>query len=71
MFENKVLRRIFGSKEEAVMGGWGHLNNSSFMICMYSFSNIIWMIKSRRRRWRSISMHRRENTCIIIFERKT
>jgi hypothetical protein len=27
MFENKVLRRIFGSKEEEVMGGWRQLNS--------------------------------------------
>jgi hypothetical protein len=27
MFENRVLRRIFGFKREEVTGGWGRLHN--------------------------------------------
>jgi hypothetical protein len=27
VFENRVLRRIFGSKRDVVMGGWRKLHN--------------------------------------------
>jgi hypothetical protein len=33
MFENKVLRRIFGPKRDEVTGGWRKLITRSFMIC--------------------------------------
>jgi hypothetical protein len=42
MFENRVLRRIFGSKRDEVMGGWKKLYN------LYSSPSIIRMMKSRR-----------------------
>jgi hypothetical protein len=45
VFENKVLRRIFGPKRDEVTGGWRKLHNE------YSSPNIIRMIKSRRMRW--------------------
>jgi hypothetical protein len=50
VFENKVLRRIFGSKRDKVTGGWGKLHNKE--LCdLYSSQSIIRMIKSRRVRW--------------------
>jgi hypothetical protein len=34
LFENRVLRRIFGLKRDEVTGGWRNLDNEgSFMIC--------------------------------------
>ena len=50
MFENRVLRRIFGSKRNKVTGEWrklhyGELND------LYSLPNIIQLITSRRMRW--------------------
>jgi hypothetical protein len=30
VFENRVLRRIFGLEREAVAGGWRSLNNEEF-----------------------------------------
>jgi hypothetical protein len=33
VFENKVLRKIFGPKKHEVTGGWRKLHNESFMIC--------------------------------------
>jgi hypothetical protein len=33
VFENKVLRRIFGPKREEVTGGWRKLLMRSFVIC--------------------------------------
>jgi hypothetical protein len=32
VFENRVLRRIFGPKEEEVMGGWRRLHNEELFI---------------------------------------
>jgi hypothetical protein len=50
VFDNKVLRRIFGPKRDEVTGGWRKLHNEK-LHNLYSSSNIIRMIKSRRMRW--------------------
>jgi hypothetical protein len=50
VFENRVLRRIFGSKRDEVMGGWRKLHNQE-LHNLYSSPGIITMIKSRRMRW--------------------
>jgi hypothetical protein len=50
MFENRVLRTIFGAKKDEVTGGWRKLHNEEFHN-LYSSSSIIRMIKSRRMRW--------------------
>jgi hypothetical protein len=34
VFENRVLRRIFGPERDEVTGEWRRLNNRSFMICI-------------------------------------
>jgi hypothetical protein len=49
VFENRVLRRIFGPKKGEVMGGWIKLHNEE-PHNLYSSLNIIRMIKSRRMR---------------------
>jgi hypothetical protein len=49
-FENRVLRRIFGPKMDGVTGGWRKLHNEE-LHDLYSSSNIIRIIKSRRMRW--------------------
>jgi hypothetical protein len=49
VFENRVLRRIFGPKKDEVTGGWRKLHNEELHI-MYSSLSIIRMIKSRRMR---------------------
>jgi hypothetical protein len=49
-FENRVLRRIFGPKEEEVTEDWRKLHNEE-LHKLYSSPNIIRMIKSRRIRW--------------------
>jgi hypothetical protein len=33
VFENRVLRRVFGPKRDGVTGEWRRLHNESFMIC--------------------------------------
>jgi hypothetical protein len=50
VFENRVLRRIFGPKRDDVTGEWGKLHNEELHI-LYSSPNIIRQIKSRRMRW--------------------
>jgi hypothetical protein len=50
VFENKVLRRIFGMKRDEVMGGWRNLNHEE-LHDLYSSPVIIRMIKLRRMRW--------------------
>jgi hypothetical protein len=50
VFENRVLRRIFGPKRDEVTGGWRKLHNEE-LYNLYSSSSIIRMIKSRRIRW--------------------
>jgi hypothetical protein len=50
VFENRVLRRIFGPKRDEVTGGWRKLHNGG-LHSLYSSPSIIRMIKSRRMRW--------------------
>jgi hypothetical protein len=50
VFENRVLRRIFGSKRDEVTGEWSKLHSEELHI-LYSSPNIIRHIKSRRMRW--------------------
>jgi hypothetical protein len=50
VFENRVLRIIFGPKRDEVTGGWRKLHNEE-LHNLYSLPNIIRMIKSRRMRW--------------------
>jgi hypothetical protein len=49
MSENRVLRRIFGSKRDNVTGGWRKLHNEELQN-LYSSPSIIRMIKSSRMR---------------------
>jgi hypothetical protein len=50
VFENKVLRRIFGPKRDEVTGGWRKLHNEELRD-LYSSPSRIRMNKSRRMRW--------------------
>ena len=47
MFENRVLRRIFGPRRDKVTGEWRRLHNEE-LNDFYSSPNILRMIKSRR-----------------------
>jgi hypothetical protein len=49
VFENRVLRRIFGPKREED-GSWIKLHNDK-LHSLYSSANIIRVIKTRRMRW--------------------
>jgi hypothetical protein len=48
VFENRVLRRIFGPKRDEVTGGWRKLHNEE-LHGLYSLPHIIRVIKSRMR----------------------
>jgi hypothetical protein len=50
VFENKVLRRIFGPKRDKVIGGWRKLHDEE-LHNLYSLHSIIRTIKSRTMRW--------------------
>jgi len=50
VFENMVLRRIFGPKRDEVTGEWRRLHNEE-LNDLYSSPNIVRVIKSRRMRW--------------------
>jgi hypothetical protein len=50
VFENSVLRRIFGPKRDEVAGSWRKLHNEE-LHNLYSSPSIIRMIKSRTMRW--------------------
>jgi hypothetical protein len=50
VFENRVLRRIFGPKRDEVAGGWRKLHNED-LHNLYSSPSIITIINSRRMRW--------------------
>jgi hypothetical protein len=50
VFENRVLRRIFGLKRDELTGGWRKLHNEE-LHDLYTSPSIIRIIKSRRMRW--------------------
>jgi hypothetical protein len=50
VFENRVLRRIFGRKRDEVMGEWRKLHNGE-LHNLYSSPDIIRPMKSKRMRW--------------------
>jgi hypothetical protein len=50
VFENRVLRRIFGPRRVEVAGRWRKLHNEELRD-LYSSPSIIRIIKSRRMRW--------------------
>jgi hypothetical protein len=50
VFENRVLRRIFGPKRDKVTGGWRKLHNEE-LHGLYSSPSIVRVIKARRMSW--------------------
>jgi hypothetical protein len=50
VFENRVLKKIFGPKRDDVTGGWRKQHNEKLRD-LYSSPSMIRIIKSRRIRW--------------------
>jgi hypothetical protein len=50
VFENRMLRRIFGPRRDEVTVEWRRLHKGE-LIDLYSSPNIVRVIKSRRVRW--------------------
>ena len=50
VFDNMVLRRIFGPRRDEVTGKWRRLHNEE-LNDLYFSPNIVRVIKSRRMRW--------------------
>ena len=50
MFENKVLRKIFGAKRHEIAGEWRKLHNAE-LHALYPSLHIIRNLKSTRLRW--------------------
>jgi hypothetical protein len=64
VFENRVLRKIFGPKRGEVIGGWKKLHNEE-LHNLYCWPRIIRIIKSRRMRWAGhVARNGGEEECI-------
>jgi len=50
VFENRVLRTVFGLRRDEVTGEWRKLHNEE-LHDLYSSPNIVRVIKMRRMRW--------------------
>jgi len=50
VFENRVLRRVFGPKRDEATGEWRKLHTEKLMD-LYSLPNIVRVVKSIRMRW--------------------
>jgi hypothetical protein len=67
VFENRVLRRIFGPKRDGVTGGWTELYNEE-LHDLYSSPSIIRIIKLRRMMWvgHVARMGEKMNVCRLL-----
>jgi hypothetical protein len=67
VFENRVLKGIFGTKWVEVTREWRKLHNEE-LNDLYSPPNIIWVIKSRKMRWVGHVGERRGAYRILVWK---
>jgi len=67
VFENMVLRRIFGPKRDEVTREWRELHNGE-LNDLYCSPNIVRVIKPRRMRWvrHVVRMGERRGVCRVL-----
>jgi hypothetical protein len=70
VFENRMRRRMLGSKRDKVMGGWKKLHNEE-LHNSYSSPNIVRMMKSRTMRWAGhvARIGEKRNICRVFVEK--
>jgi hypothetical protein len=67
VFENRVLRRIFGPKRDEVTGEWRKLHSEE-LHKLYSSPDIVRQVKSRRMRWAGhVARMREERNVYTMF----
>jgi hypothetical protein len=70
VFENRVLRSIFGPKRDEVTGEWRKLHTGE-LNDLYCSPNIIWVIKWKRMRWvgHVARMGQKRGVCMVLVEK--
>jgi hypothetical protein len=63
VFENRVLRGVFGPKRDEVTGEWRKLHNEG-LNDLYCSPNIFRLIKSKRMRWARHVVRMEERRCV-------
>jgi hypothetical protein len=63
VFENRVLRKVYGPKRDEVTGKWRKLHNEE-LNDLYSLPNIVRVVKSRRMRWAGHAARMGENSVV-------
>jgi hypothetical protein len=64
LFENRVLKKIFGPKRDEVTGKWRKLHNEE-LNNLYSSSSIVRVFKSRRLRWKGYVACKEESRSVL------
>ena len=67
LFENRVLRRIFGPKRDGETGEWNELHNEE-LNDLFSSTNIVRVMKSRRIRWAGHLAHMEERRRVLVWK---
>jgi hypothetical protein len=70
VFENRVLRRIFGPKRDEETGEWRRLHNEE-LLDLYSSLNIIRVTKRRSMRWAGHVARMVRERCMHGFDGET